>query len=180
MVVGEGYCRMTHRTVRCAIGHCPVRQPRHPTVMVRPLELLACGPLDSPVEHRTDTVHCPVRHLMPALTLHAQARTVVFHRSFADDYWRCLAVTPLAHRIVRCYTRQFGELYRNYVGVAPRIPEASELEGIHPSTLGSPVRQTRAAFGCLLLFLFELFLGLFIGLCWTFGTCRTYNLEQTS
>jgi hypothetical protein len=35
-------------------------------------------------------------------------------------------------------------------------------------------------FGCLLLFLFEPFLGLFIGLCWTFGTCKTYNLEQTS
>jgi hypothetical protein len=35
-------------------------------------------------------------------------------------------------------------------------------------------------FGCLLLFLFELILGLFIGLCWTFGTCKTYNLEQTS
>jgi hypothetical protein len=31
-----------------------------------------------------------------------------------------------------------------------------------------------------LLFLFEPFLGLFIGLCRTFGTCRTYNLEQTS
>jgi hypothetical protein len=29
----------------------------------------------------------------------------------------------------------------------------------------SPVRQTRTAFGCLLLFLFEPFLGLFIGLC---------------
>jgi hypothetical protein len=29
----------------------------------------------------------------------------------------------------------------------------------------SPVRQTRAAFSCLFLFLFEPFLGLFIGLC---------------
>jgi hypothetical protein len=28
-----------------------------------------------------------------------------------------------------------------------------------------PVRQTRAAFGCILLFLFEPFLRLFIGLC---------------
>jgi hypothetical protein len=32
--VGEGYCRWAHRTVRCATGHCPVRQPRHPTVRV--------------------------------------------------------------------------------------------------------------------------------------------------
>jgi hypothetical protein len=24
----EAVCRMAHRTVRCATGHCPVRQPR--------------------------------------------------------------------------------------------------------------------------------------------------------
>jgi hypothetical protein len=30
----------------------------------------------------------------------------------------------------------------------------------------SPVRQTRAAFGFLLLLSFEPYLGLFIGLCW--------------
>jgi hypothetical protein len=35
----EGCCRMAHRTVRCATGHCPVRQPRQQTVGVRPLEL---------------------------------------------------------------------------------------------------------------------------------------------
>jgi hypothetical protein len=28
-----------HRPVWCATGHCPVRQPRHPAVRVRPLEL---------------------------------------------------------------------------------------------------------------------------------------------
>jgi hypothetical protein len=32
--VGEGCCRWAHRTVQCATGHCPVRQPRHPTVRV--------------------------------------------------------------------------------------------------------------------------------------------------
>jgi hypothetical protein len=32
VTVGEGFCRMAHRTVRCATGHCPVRQPRHPAV----------------------------------------------------------------------------------------------------------------------------------------------------
>jgi hypothetical protein len=32
-------CRMAHRTVRCATGHCPVHQPRQQTVGVRPLEL---------------------------------------------------------------------------------------------------------------------------------------------
>jgi hypothetical protein len=41
----------------------PVRLPRHQTVGFRPLELLSSGPPDSPVVHRTDTVHCPVRRL---------------------------------------------------------------------------------------------------------------------
>jgi hypothetical protein len=50
-----------HRTVRCATGHCPVRQPCNPTGRVRPLELLTCGPPDSPVVHRTGPVQCPVR-----------------------------------------------------------------------------------------------------------------------
>jgi hypothetical protein len=40
-VVGGGCCRWAHRTVRCATGHCPVCQPRHPTVRVR--ELLTVG-----------------------------------------------------------------------------------------------------------------------------------------
>jgi hypothetical protein len=28
----EADCRMAHRTVRCATGHCPVRQPRQSAV----------------------------------------------------------------------------------------------------------------------------------------------------
>jgi hypothetical protein len=39
MAVGRGCCRWAHRTVRCATGHCSVRQPCHPNVRVRPLEL---------------------------------------------------------------------------------------------------------------------------------------------
>jgi hypothetical protein len=39
IAVGEAVCRWVHRTVRCATGHYPVRQPRHPTVRVRPLKL---------------------------------------------------------------------------------------------------------------------------------------------
>jgi hypothetical protein len=74
--------------------------------------------------------------------------------------------------------------------IAERLPEFSKVSSselgslVHRTLSGgapdSPVRQTRAHFGCLLLFLFEAFLGLFIGLLWTFGTCRTHNLEQTS
>jgi hypothetical protein len=73
MTVGEGFCRMAHRTVLCATGHCPMRQPRHQAVGFRLLELLTMGPPDSPVVHRTVTVHCLVRLLASALTLHAQS-----------------------------------------------------------------------------------------------------------
>ena len=68
----------------------------------------------------------------------------------------------------------------NYSGVSPRISEAEQFGVGFPGAPDSPVRQTRAHFGSLLLSLFESFLGLFIGLLRTFGTCRTYNLEQTS
>jgi hypothetical protein len=78
------------------------------TVRVRPLELLTCGPPDSPVVHRTGPVHCPVRHLAPALTY---ARAVAL---FTVDFCRRplaqLVVALLAHRTVRCYTGHFGEL----------------------------------------------------------------------
>ena len=43
----------------------------------------------------------------PALT---SARAVA-HCSVADDRWREVAFAPLAHRTVRCYTGQSGELY---------------------------------------------------------------------
>jgi hypothetical protein len=43
--IGEVCCRRAHRTVRCATRHCPVRQPRHPTVRV--LTVLTVGALTS-------------------------------------------------------------------------------------------------------------------------------------
>jgi hypothetical protein len=85
-----------------------VRQSRHPTVRVRPLELYQPGPPDSLVVHRTVTVHCPVRLLAPALTL----RALSAHCSaFTGFRWsrplrcsRCSAGTPdspVLHRTVR-------------------------------------------------------------------------------
>ena len=53
----------------------------------------------------------------------------------------------------------------NYSGAAPRIPEGGKFGVGFLGAPDSPVRQTRAHFVCLLLFLFEPFLGLFIGLC---------------
>jgi hypothetical protein len=58
----EGCSRMAHRTVRCATGHCPLRQPRQQTVEVRPLEFCLVGPPSCPVVHRTGPVGYPVCH----------------------------------------------------------------------------------------------------------------------
>jgi hypothetical protein len=52
----------------------------------------------------------------------------------------------------------------NYSGAPSDFPEGDEFGAKFPGTPDSPVRQTRAHFGCLWLFLFEPFLGLFIGL----------------
>jgi hypothetical protein len=52
----------------------------------------------------------------------------------------------------------------NYSGAASRIPEGGKFGVGFPGAPDSPVRQTRAHFGSLLLFLFEPFLSLFIGL----------------
>jgi hypothetical protein len=79
VAVGELCCRRAHRIVRCATGHCPVRQPRHPTVRVRPLELLTCGPPDSLVDRSCSLSGAPSA---PALTF---ARAVAL---FTVDFCR--------------------------------------------------------------------------------------------
>jgi hypothetical protein len=108
---------MAHRTVQCATGHCPVHQPRHPTVRVRPLELLTCGPPDSPVVHRTVTVHCLVRLLTPALT------SVRAGAHYSVSLFLCRR--PLA-RYSR-YSAGTPDSLVNYSGVAPRIPEGGKF-----------------------------------------------------
>jgi hypothetical protein len=52
----------------------------------------------------------------------------------------------------------------NYSGVALQKPEAEQFRVDLPEP-DSPVRQTRAAFSWFCSFLFEPYLGLFIGLC---------------
>jgi hypothetical protein len=108
MAVGEAGCRWAHRTDRCATRHCPVRQPHHPTVRVRPLELWQLGPPDSPVVHQTVTVHCPARLLMPALTLCA---LFAYCSAFTGFRWS---------RPLRCsrYSAGTPDSPVNYSGVA--------------------------------------------------------------
>jgi hypothetical protein len=51
----------------------------------------------------------------------------------------------------------------NYSGAPLRFPEGEEFSLECPGAPDSPVRQTRAHFGCPLFFLLNPFLGLFIG-----------------
>jgi hypothetical protein len=94
-----------------------VRQPRHPTVRVRPLELLSSGPPDSPVVHRTGLVDCPVRYLARALT---SARATVHCSAF-----NVLCRRPLARS--SCCSAGTPDSLVNYSGEAPRFPEGGKF-----------------------------------------------------
>jgi hypothetical protein len=53
----------------------------------------------------------------------------------ADDRWREVAVAPLAHRTVRCYTGRSGatpDSPVNYSGAASQIPEAGKFSDEFP------------------------------------------------
>jgi hypothetical protein len=145
----------------------PVRQPRHQAVGFRPLEILTAGPPDR---------SCALSGAPsgPALTsaragAHCSVSLFLCRRSLAR-----VVVAPLG-------TPDSPVLYWTVrwiiVERPPRIPEGGEF-GVefpgapdtvrwHTGLSGAPDQ------GCLLLFLFKPFLGLFIGLCWTFGTCKT-------
>jgi hypothetical protein len=100
----------------------PVRQPCHPIVGVQPLELLTTGPPDSPVVHRTVTVHCPVRLLAPDLTLRELSTQCSSLFTFCRRPLALLAIAP----------HGTPDSPVNYNGVAPRKPVASKFEMIHP------------------------------------------------
>jgi hypothetical protein len=164
---------MTHRTVRCA---CHVTKP-----------------LDSDrwsfclLGHRTVrwctgqvlfTVWCAIWFCSDS-GAHCSAFNAFCRRPLARSS-RCSVDTPdspVLHRTVRWIIAEW----------LPEFAKVSSLELkslVHRTLSGgtpdSPVRQTRAYFGWLLLSIFESFSGLFIGLLWTFGTCRIHNLERTS
>jgi hypothetical protein len=148
--VGGGCCRMAHRTVRSATGHCPVRQPRHPAARFWPLELLTCGPPDSPVVHRTVTIHCPVRLLALLWLLRAGAHcSLLLFRcrrllALCSRYSAGTPDSPVLHRTVRWIIAEW----------LPEFPKVASLElgflvhrTLSSGTPDSPVRQTRADFG---------------------------------
>jgi hypothetical protein len=100
VAVGEVCWRWAHRTVRCTTEQCPVR--RHVILLLglevgRPLEALSsCGTGQSGAPLTFCSDFCRV--------------TVLHCSSVRVDHCAQIAVAPLAHWIVRWYTRQSGEL----------------------------------------------------------------------
>jgi hypothetical protein len=85
--------------------------------------------------------------------------------------------SPVAHRTVRWI---IAELRLGN----PKVKSLSWSTLLHRTLSGgtpdSPVRQTRVPSVIPCSLCLNPFLGPFIGLVWTFGTCITYRLEQTS
>jgi hypothetical protein len=108
------------------------------------------GPLGYPVVHQTGPVDCPVRQLRVLYPLRAQARI------------KCVAVDRCARS--SCCSAGTPDSPVNYSGAPSDFPEGEEFSFKCLGAPDSPVRQTRVPLGCLLLSLFEPFLGLFIGL----------------
>jgi hypothetical protein len=92
MVVGEAVCRWAHRTVRCATRHCPVRQPRHPTVRVLTISTVgALTDLSTGQSGVAPDSHCSLSGAPSgaALTLRAlSAHCSCSLFTFVDDRWR--------------------------------------------------------------------------------------------
>jgi hypothetical protein len=158
-------------------GHCLVRQPRHQVVGFRPLELLTGGPPD---------MSCSLSGA-PSDACSDSARAVCTLPVHCSRCRRPLALgavaplgtpdSPVLHRTVRWIIAERPPEF-------PKVASSEWNSLVHRTLSGgtpdSPVRQTRAAFGLsFALFIWTLSWS-FIGLLWTFGTCKTYNLEQTS
>jgi hypothetical protein len=110
IAVGEAVCRWAHRTVRCATGHCLVRQPRHPTVRV--LKILTVGALTSCHTGQSSAVPDRYCSLSGAPLTPAMTSTCNVHALFTlcRRPLHCWSLLRLVHRTVRLHTGQSGEL----------------------------------------------------------------------
>jgi hypothetical protein len=115
--VGAGCCRWAHRTVRCAIGHCSMCQPRHPTIRVLTQSIV--GALTSGGAGQSSAApdsHCSLSSvpLTSALTSAANCSPVRGTvQSTVTPKSRCSAVTPNSPV--------------NYSGAALEKPESCEF-----------------------------------------------------
>jgi hypothetical protein len=133
--IGEVVCRWAHRTVRCATGHCPVCQPRHP--IVRVLTVSTVGALTAwCTEHALFTVRCAFWRCSDSV------RTVRALFTFAGDRWsrplRFLAIDPLAHRTVRWIIAERLSRNPKVKSSACTIPGAPDTVRWHTGQSGAP------------------------------------------
>jgi hypothetical protein len=158
----------------------PVCQTRHPTVRV--LTVSTVGALTSWGTGQSDAA--PDKHCSLSGAPSGAALTL---RELSTHYSRCRR--PLESTVAlpsRCSAGTSDSLVTHQTVrwiIAERLsrnPKVKSSACTVPGALDSPVRQTWVLFGFFCSFLLNPNLDLFIGLCWTFGTCRIYNLEQTS
>jgi hypothetical protein len=119
------------------------------------------GPPDSPVVHRTVTVHCLVRLLAPALTLRAQSRTVHYSFSFCRRPLAQVAVAP--HGTPDSPVNYSGGHFQKPEGGKFGVDLPGAPDTVRWCTGHIPVRQTRAVFGFLCSFALNPFFYLCIG-----------------
>jgi hypothetical protein len=105
---------------------CPVRQPRHQAVGIRPLELLTSGP--AWLSGGTPDMYCRVSGA-PQRACLTSARIWHALNAPAGDHWREVAVALLVHRTVRC-TPDSPVNYSGAISRSWRVPE--------PLFLGAP------------------------------------------
>jgi hypothetical protein len=108
-------------TIRCA-SHCPVCQPRHPTVRVRPLELQTCGPPNRSCSLSGASSGACSDSVRTVGTVHCSLFT------FAVDRWRC-------SRYSAWHTEQSGATPNspvNYSGGQFQKPEGGKFAVILP------------------------------------------------
>jgi hypothetical protein len=166
--------------------------------------LLAMGAPDSPVRHRTGTVHCLVRrHVTQPLGFGARATVGALSScgtgqsdaplTRCSDFCAALLLTiapvrvdrcmldsrcPLVHWTVRWIIAERACVFSRVAGSTLYGPGAPDTVRWHTGQSGAPVHSTLKSFLLLLNWVPNLYI--FFGLCWTLCTCRTCILEQTS
>jgi hypothetical protein len=127
--VGDGCCRWAHRTVRCATGHCPVRQPRHPTVRVLTVSIV--GALTSWCTGQSGAA--PDRHYSLS---DAPSGAALTQRELSTHCSRCRR--PLESTVALASRCPAGtpDSPVNYSGARPQKPEGEEFRVARPWCTG--------------------------------------------
>jgi hypothetical protein len=120
--VGEAVCRWAHQTVRCATGHCPVRQPHHP--IVRVLTVSTVGALTSWGTGQSGAA--PDRHCSLSGAPSGAALTL---RELSAHYSRCRRPLELTVALDSRCSAGTPDSPVNYSRAALQKPEGGKFEG---------------------------------------------------